>query len=111
MNCVIILIYEIEIIIYAVIAHILMKKHSEFTDFSVGYHMKGAMESKEEWDFSNKTAGILCIVFSVIFLISAVITFITDMSRAAILTLFFTVSVTAVIFVILVPAILLKKRF
>lgn len=73
--------------------------------------MKGAMESKEKWDFSNKTAGILCIVFSVIILISAVITFITDMSRAAILTLFFTVSVTAVIFVILVPAILLKKRF
>lgn len=111
MNCVIILIYVIEIIIYAVIAHILMKKHSEFPDFSVGYHVKEAMESKEKWDFSNKTAGILCIVFSVIFLISAVITFITDMSRAAVLILFFTVSVTSVIFVILVPAILLKKRF
>jgi len=47
MNCVIILIYVIEIIIYAVIAHILMKKHSEFPDFSVGYHMKRAMESKK----------------------------------------------------------------
>ena len=43
MNCVIILIYVIEIIIYAVIAHILMKKHSEFPDFSVVYHMKGAI--------------------------------------------------------------------
>lgn len=27
--------------------------------------MKRAMESKEKWDFSNKTAGILCIVFSI----------------------------------------------
>ena len=36
-------------IILGVLAFVLKRKHSEFPDFSVGYHNKKVMESKEKY--------------------------------------------------------------
>lgn len=104
-------IYIIEIVIYDVMSYVLIVKHSEYPDYSVGYHVKIAIESKEKWDFSNITAGILCLIFSVILLICAVATLFMHMSKLIAVILLFSVSIISVFSTIILPIAFCKNKF
>lgn len=104
-------IYIIEIVIYAVMSYILIVKHSEYPDFSVGYHVKTAIESKEKWDFSNKTAGVLSLIFSIILFICAFATLFMHMSKLISVILLLSVSIISIVCTIILPMAFCKSRF
>lgn len=92
-------------------AYVLIVKHSEYPDTSVGYHLKTAMESKEKWDFSNRIAGILCFVFSIVLLICAVTTLFANISMLIALILLFSSSIISVVCTIILPIAFCKNKF
>lgn len=111
MDIVILAVYLIEAGIYALTAFIMFKKHSEFPDFSIGYHMKAAIKSKEKWDYANRTAGVVSGVFAGVILAAALLLMAFRAGESAAILCLFAVSLIAISGVLLIPLQLLKRKF
>lgn len=57
MSIIIWILYLVTFVIYLIIGIIFWKKHSQYPDFSVGYHAKEAMKNKETWEHANTYVG------------------------------------------------------
>ncbi len=111
MDVIILAVYLIEAGIYALTAFILFKKHSVFPDFSIGYHTRAAMKSKEKWEFANRIAGITSGVLSAIIVAAAVLLMIFKASQSVTIVCLFVVSLIAIGGVLLIPLGMMKKKF
>ena len=111
MDVIILAVYLIEAGIYALTAFVLLKKHSVFPDFSIGYHTKAAVKSKEKWDYANRTAGVVSGVFAGVILAAALLLMAFRAGESAAILCLLAVSVIAVGGVLLIPTRLLKKKF
>lgn len=109
MNALVLAPFVILGIILAVLSFVLKKKHSEFPDFSVGYHHQAVTESKEKWEHANRAAGNLCAGFAaIIFLVCALLCCLNAATETALALLIF-VSVIAILCILIVPAKLAQK--
>lgn len=103
------LLFALEGVILTITAIVTGVKHSDFPDVRVGYHVRNAMESKEKWEDSNETAGLVSGTFAVIFFAASISVYWERIDPYKSIVLFFILSVIAIGSVLTVPAYFLKK--
>ena len=77
---ILLLIYILEAAILGAIAFIVRRKHSEFPDFRVGYHVKEAEADRGSWEYANDIAGKICALFAMVFLAAGLFCYIMGLS-------------------------------
>ncbi len=97
-------------IILGVLAFVLKRKHSEFPDFSVGYHNKKVMENKKKWDYANKVSGNICIIFAATLFVSCALLYCFKAMMAITFTVLFSLSVIAIVCILILPIVLAKRK-
>lgn len=105
------LIYIVFVCILGILSIVLKKKHTQFPDFSVGYHNKKIMKSKEIWNYANNVAGNLCALSSVVGIVISAIIYILKVNISAALIIFFIYSLTTILLILILPVQLSKKYF
>lgn len=105
---ILLLIYILEAAILGAIAFIVRRKHSEFPDFKIGYHVKEAEADSESWEYANDIAGKICALFAMVFLVAGLFCYIMGLSFIYTLELLLLLTVAAVGCTLCVPVYLLK---
>lgn len=105
---ILLLVYILEAAILGAIAFIVRRKHSEFPDFKIGYHVKEAEADSESWEYANDIAGKICALFAMVFLVAGLFCYIMGLSFIYTLELLLLLTVAAVGCTLCVPVYLLK---
>lgn len=105
---ILLLIYIMEAAILGAIAFIVRRKHSEFPDFKIGYHVKEAEADRESWEYANDIAGKICALFAMVFLAAGLFCYIMGLSFIYTFELLLLLTVAAVGCTLCVPVYLLK---
>ena len=105
---ILLLIYILEAAILGAIAFIVRRKHSEFPDFKIGYHVKEAEADRESWEYANDIAGKICALFAMVFLAAGLFCYIMGLSFIYTFELLLLLTVAAVGCTLCVPVYLLK---
>lgn len=105
---ILLLIYILEAAILGAIAFIVRRKHSEFPDFKIGYHVKEAEADRESWEYANDIAGKICALFAMVFLAAGLFCYIMGLSFIYMFELLLLLTVAAVGCTLCVPVYLLK---
>ena len=105
---ILLLIYILEAAILGAIAFIVRRKHSEFPDFKIGYHVKKAEADSESWEYANDIAGKICALFAMVFLAAGLFCYIMGLSFIYTFELLLLLTVAAVGCTLCVPVYLLK---
>ena len=84
------LLYFVLAAVLGILAFVLKKKHTPFPDFRVGYHHRELMESAQKWEYANRITGNLCVLFTAVALILAIVLLVVKIDgRLALLSFFF----------------------
>ena len=104
----VLLLYIVLAVILAILAFVL-KNHTKYPDFRVGYHDRRIMNNKNKWNYANSTAGNLCALFAIISLAVAVLLYFIKAGVEAAIVIFFALSITAILTILILPIYLSKK--
>ena len=114
---ILIMLYIVFAFILGILSVVLKKKHTQFPDFRVGYHINSyksqekpkIMENKENWDYANNVAGNLCALFAVIGIIVSVILYLLEANMNITIIIFFIYTIAAILAILVLPVKLTKK--
>ncbi len=104
MHPVLLVLYLLEGVIFAVTGYLVGRKHTPFPDCRIGLHVKDAMKSSEAWERANRLAGLLCAACAAGFLLAGVSLHILKIGSVPALLLLLGLSAVCVPAVVLVPA-------
>lgn len=110
MNGLLLLPFLVLAVLLGVLGFVLKYRHSEFPDCRVGYHHKRLMENREAWDYGNRMAGTFCMIFAVILALLCVLLDCLQVRHVVAFLILFTGSLLAVIGILALPILLLKKN-
>ena len=68
MHPILLILFLLESIIFAVTGYLVGRKHTPFPDFRIGLHMEDAMNNRDAWESANRLCGLLCVVSAAVFL-------------------------------------------
>ena len=103
--------YVLEGVIFGVLGFVLKRKHSEFSDFRVGYHDERWMTDKDKWNYANRVTGNICLISFIVFVVAAVVMYCCKVPLGANLIVFFALSLLAILGTLLLPIALVKRKF
>ena len=63
---ILLLIYLMEAAVFGIVALIVKKRRSKFSDLRVGCHVETAQVDEKSWEYANETAGKICILSAVL---------------------------------------------
>ncbi len=110
MNLFVLLPFMVFSIILGILAYVLIKKFSIYPDFRIGYHDKRVMESKEKWEYANKTAGKLCALWSAVVFSVSILLYHIKLGNKISLIILFTLCIVAVCSILILPIQLSKRK-
>lgn len=110
-NLFICFLYVLEGIIFGVLGFVLKRKHSEYPDFRVGYHDERWMTDKDKWNYANRMTGNICLVSCIVLVAAAVVLYCCKVPLGANLSVFFALSLLAILGALLLPIVLVKRKF
>lgn len=105
----VLLLYIVFALILGILAFVLKKKHSQYPDFSVGYHHKKIMESKETWERANHIAGNVCALCAVLGVILFAVFYLVKPDLGVTIPVFFVYCIVAISAVLIAPIQASKK--
>lgn len=87
------------------------RNRKTFPDTRAGYHMEKATRDQQSWEKANRTAGILCIIGSIVgFLMLPCLFLLLSVPQVVILYSYFFIVLLFFLLVLCVPLLLLKRK-
>lgn len=69
---ILLLIYLMEAAVFGIVALIVKKRRSKFSDLRAGYYVETAQADEKSWEYANETAGKICILSTVLLLAAGI---------------------------------------
>lgn len=105
---IVLLLYIVFALVLGILAFVLKRKYSQFSDFRVGYHNQKIMKSKERWECANNMAGNLCVLFAVVSVVISVLLYLIKTNVSIALISFLIFSIITILVILIVPVKILK---
>ena len=111
MHPILLILFLLESIIFAVTGYLAGRKHTSFPDFRIGLHMKDAMKSREAWESANRLCGLLCVVGAAVLLSTGLLLYFLKCGTGTAVLSLLGLSAVCIPIAVLCPLAYVKRKF
>ena len=111
MHPILLILFLLESIIFAVTGYLAGRKHTSFPDFRTGLHMKDAMKSRESWESANRLCGLLCVVGAAVLLSTGLLLYFLKCGTGTAVLSLLGLSAVCIPIPVLCPLAYVKRKF
>ena len=111
MHPILLILFLLESIIFAVTGYIAGRKHTPFPDFRIGLHMEDAMKSRDAWESANRLCGLLCVVSAAVFLSTGLLLYFLKRGTGTAVLSLLGLSAVCIPISVLCPSAYAKRKF